>query len=125
MFTICILVLAQFAFNTWRDGSRHLAYAAILLALIFLANVLYVATSRTYLVIIPALFVAFGYRQFGWKGAIALVIGCAVLAMAAWKRHRDRNGKNVRHCCEPLPALGRPEPVHGPTGSGRRGRDNR
>jgi len=91
MFTICILVLAQFAFNTWRDGNRHLAYAAILLALIFLANVLYVATSRTYLVIIPALFVAFGYRQFGWKGAIALVIGCAVLAMAAWP-----SAKNMR-----------------------------
>lgn len=84
MFTVCILVLVQFAYDNWRDGSRRLAFALIILALVFLANVFYVATSRTYLVIIPVLLFVFGYRQFGWKGAIGLVVGCLVLATAAW-----------------------------------------
>ncbi len=84
MFTICSFVLAQFAYDIWRGGSRRLALALITLALVFVANIFYVATSRTFLVVIPALMVAFGYRQFGWKGAVGLVVGCFVLAAAAW-----------------------------------------
>jgi O-antigen ligase len=84
MFTVCSLVLVQFAYDVWRNGRRRLALVTIVLALVFLANVCYVATSRTYLVVIPALLVAFGYRQFSWKGAIGMVFGCLVLATAAW-----------------------------------------
>jgi O-antigen ligase len=84
MFTICVLVIVHFAYNVWRDGHRRLALALILLAVIFLANVFYVATSRTYLVVIPVLLVVFGYRIFGWKGAVGLVVGCFVLAAVAW-----------------------------------------
>jgi O-antigen ligase len=84
MFTVCSLLLLQFAYDAWRDGRRPLALVTIMLALAFLANVSYVATSRTYLVAIPALLVVFGYRQFSWKGAIAMVFGCLVLAAATW-----------------------------------------
>jgi O-antigen ligase len=84
MFTVCSLLLLQFAYDAWRDGRRRLALVTIMLALAFLANVSYVATSRTYLVAIPALLVVFGYRQFGWKGAVAMVFGCLVLAATAW-----------------------------------------
>ncbi|MGH6727204.1 MAG: O-antigen ligase family protein [Pseudolabrys sp.] len=84
MFTVCVLVILRFAYDTWRDASRGLALALCALALIFLANIFYVATSRTALVVIPILLLLLGYRLFGWKGAAGLVVGCFVLAMAAW-----------------------------------------
>ena len=84
MFTICSLVIARFAYDKWKAGHRRVALALIGLAVLFFLNVLYIATSRTYLVVFPILLLVFGYQQFGWKGAIGLVVGCVVLAMAAW-----------------------------------------
>jgi len=84
MFTICSLVIVRLAYDKLKDGHRRVALALIALAVLFFLNVLYIATSRTYLVVFPLLLVVFGYQQFGWKGAIGLVVGCVVLAMAAW-----------------------------------------
>ena len=84
MFTICALVILRFAFDMWQINRRQLAVMLFVLALAFLANVFYVATSRTFLVVIPVLLVVFGYQAFGWKGAFSLVVGLTVLAMAAW-----------------------------------------
>ncbi len=84
MFTICIFVIMQFAYDIWRGGRHRLALGLAMLALIFLANIFYVATSRSSLVVIPVLLIVFGYRLLGWKGAIGLVVGCFVLAAAAW-----------------------------------------
>ena len=84
MFTICALVIIRFAYDKWKDGHRRLALALIVLSVLFFLNVLYVATSRTYLVVFPLLLLVFGYQAFGWRGAIGLVVGCLVLAMAAW-----------------------------------------
>jgi O-antigen ligase len=84
MFTICIFVIAQFAFDFWRRGRRILTLALIMLSLLFFANVLYVATSRTALVVIPVLLFVFGLRSFRWKGAIGLVVVIAALVAIAW-----------------------------------------
>jgi len=84
MFTICALVILQFAHDKWHSGHRRLSLVLITLAVIFLINVFYIATSRTYLVAIPVLLVVFGYRVYGWKGAIGLFAGFLVLAVAAW-----------------------------------------
>jgi O-antigen ligase len=84
MFTVCIFVLLQFAYDIWREGRRRFALALVVLALIFLANIFYVATSRTFLVVIPVLVAVFGYRVSGWKGAIGSVVGFFVLAAIAW-----------------------------------------
>jgi hypothetical protein len=84
MFTICALVIVRFAYDKWKEGHRRLALALIVLSVLFFLNVLYVATSRTYLVVFPLLLLVFGYQAFGWRGAIGLVVGCLVLAMAAW-----------------------------------------
>ncbi len=73
MFTICSLVIVRFAYDKWKDGHRLVALALIWLAVLFFLNVLYIATSRTYLVVFPILLLVFGYQQFGWKGAIGLV----------------------------------------------------
>jgi O-antigen ligase len=84
MFTICIFVIAPLIFDFWRKGRRSVALALIALSLPLLANVFYIATSRTALVVIPVLLVIFGIRQFSWKGAIGLCVGFIVLAAIAW-----------------------------------------
>ncbi|MDO9414057.1 MAG: O-antigen ligase family protein [Pseudolabrys sp.] len=84
MFTICVAILMQLAFDHWRGGRRGVALAIVVVAVLFLANVFYVATSRTSLVVIPLLLVFFGYRQFGWKGMVASGVAFILLAAAAW-----------------------------------------
>jgi O-antigen ligase len=85
MFTICIFVIARTAFEVWHRGRRGLALALIALALAFLANVFFVATSRTSLIVLPVLLAVFGARLFRWKGAIGLIVGFIVLAMITWQ----------------------------------------
>jgi O-antigen ligase len=93
VFTVCIFAILQMSYVFWRSGRRQIALLLVLLALVFLANVYYVAASRTYLIVIPFLLVVFGYRLDRWKGATGLIIPFVVLAAAAWPsasllRHR-------------------------------------
>ncbi len=84
MFTFCMAVVLYFAAQAWRDGRRGFALILAAAAVLFVANVFYVATSRTSLVLIPVLLVLFGYRQFGWKGTIASGAVFLLLLAAAW-----------------------------------------
>jgi O-antigen ligase len=93
VFTLCALGLCEGAVLAWRKERPWLAAALLLLALAFLANVLYVAPSRTALVTIPILLMLFGVLRFGWKGAAGVLMLTAALALAAWQmsptlRHR-------------------------------------
>ena len=84
MFTICAAIVVHIAFDKWREGRRNLALALGVVAILFLVNVFYVATSRTSLVVIPVLLVLFGYRQLRWRGIVASGVAFLVLAAAAW-----------------------------------------
>ena len=84
VFTISIFALARFAVDDWQSGRRYLSVALVTLALIFLANVLYIATSRTSLVVMVILLAVFGFRQFGWKGRIGLCAAFLIVIAAAW-----------------------------------------
>ncbi len=84
MFTICIFVMARFAVDFWVQDRRLPALGSAVLGIIFLANVFYIATSRTSLVVIAALVVVFGARQLTWKGMVGLVVGLAVLTAVVW-----------------------------------------
>jgi len=84
MFTLCVFGLAEGAFLAWHKARRHLALTLALLAIVFLANILYVATSRTALVAIPILVALFAFMRLGWKSAAGLLIAVMVLAAAAW-----------------------------------------
>ena len=83
-FAICAAVLVDTA--RARVGARQwlVAVGAILLALAFLSDILFVVTSRTTLVILPALALVYGFRQFGWKGLLGAGAIGGVVAMAAW-----------------------------------------
>src|SRR5262245_59576660 len=80
VFTLCVFGLCEGAVLTWRKGRRRGAMGLILLAIAFLANVLYVAPSRTALATIPILLVLFGVLRFGWKGVGGMLILTAALA---------------------------------------------
>ncbi len=56
----------------------------MLLALVFLANVLYVAHSRTALVVIPVLLLLFACKHLSWRGMILLLLAGVVAAALIW-----------------------------------------
>jgi hypothetical protein len=60
-----------------------LAIACIVLAALFLANVFYIATGRTALVVIPVLAVLFAFWNFGWKGTIGIA-AVGLVAIGLW-----------------------------------------
>jgi O-antigen ligase len=84
-FTLCAFGLCEGTVLAWRWGRRRLAVGLLLLAFAFLANVLYVAPSRTALVTIPFLLLLFAVLRFGWKGACGLLILTAALSAVAWQ----------------------------------------
>jgi O-antigen ligase len=82
-FLICAFALAAVAFDRWRQQRRFAVAAAVLTALFFV-NILYVATGRTALVVIPVLVLILGFRQLGWKGIFAAGLGAGVIAGLVW-----------------------------------------
>jgi len=84
VFALCAFALLGWAADLWRSRRRQLALAVAVLAAAFVANIAYVETSRTTLVISAVLVLLFGFRNFGWKGMIAAGIVGGVLAFALW-----------------------------------------
>jgi O-antigen ligase len=84
IFVICIFVLLGIAVDVWRARRHRSALALVLLALMFLADIAYIVTARTALVVMPVLAVLFGFRQLGWKGLVAAFVAVAALAAALW-----------------------------------------
>jgi O-antigen ligase len=81
-FTICAFVALDLACSSrmrlpWRLG-------LLALAAIFLANIFYVATSRTTLIVIPVLVLLFGFFRLGWKRALGWFLACGLLAAVVW-----------------------------------------
>jgi O-antigen ligase len=83
IFAICAFGLFGRAAELWRARPRH-AVMLLVLAAAFIANIGYVATARTTLVVLGVMVVLFGLRQFGWKGAVGACLVGAVLAGAVW-----------------------------------------
>src|SRR5262249_3727264 len=63
-FTICVFAFLDQALTSWRGGHSKRAAGLAALAFLFLANILYVATSRTTLVVIPILLILYSFLQF-------------------------------------------------------------
>ena len=83
IFAVCAFGLIGQAAELWRiaSGSRWCCSSA---AALFLANIVYVATARTTLVVMAVLLLLFGLRQFGWTGALCACLVGGVLAGAVW-----------------------------------------
>jgi O-antigen ligase len=62
IFTLCAFALFHIAFTQWSAHRRGVAAICLALGLLFVANMIYVVTSRTALVVIPALYVLFAFH---------------------------------------------------------------
>lgn len=83
-FVLCAFGALYLAFDFFRSGRRVLAAGLALLAAAFLANVLYIAASRTALVVIPILLLVWGFRSFRWKGIAVMIAGGVALGAVIW-----------------------------------------
>ena len=83
-FLLCAFGLAHWAIDAWQQNRRRLALALAALALLFLGNIVFVATSRASVVVFVALVGVLAFQRFGWKGALGVVAGGAILAGIAW-----------------------------------------
>jgi O-antigen ligase len=93
IFVLCALGLLAQATELWRTGRGALAFALTVLAIAFLANIVYVATGRTTIVVMAVLVLMLGFRLFGWRGVLAAGLVVTVLAGLVWMsspylRHR-------------------------------------
>jgi O-antigen ligase len=83
IFLICAFGLIGAACERWREARWPIIAALLCLAAFFLANIAFVATSRTTVVVAPLLAVVLGYRYSGWRGAaLAGIVAAALTAVA-------------------------------------------
>ena len=68
----------------WQQNRQRLAWALAALALVFLGNIVFVATSRASVVVFVSLVVVMSLQRFGWKGALGMMTGSFILALIAW-----------------------------------------
>jgi hypothetical protein len=84
IFLICAFGLIGAACEFARQRKWPLVLALFCLASLFIANIAFVVTSRTVLLVAPLLVMAIGYRQFGLKGVLAASLVAVVLAGILW-----------------------------------------
>jgi O-antigen ligase len=85
LFLVCAFALIWRVCDLVREHRWGVAAGAAALVVFFIANITFVVTSRTALVVAPPLILLLGWRQFGWKGAMIACAAGAVLALGAWE----------------------------------------
>jgi hypothetical protein len=83
-FVACAMFLAPLALLGRNDGRRRQAIFALLAALCFLANVIYIGLSRTALVTAAALLVLFAWKFLSWGGRFALLAAVIAAGALSW-----------------------------------------
>jgi len=84
VFTLCTFALIHIAVDRWIERRRLLAVIAAVLAFLFIANIVYVTTSRTTLVVILALLPVFALQRSSWRALVGAVLAGLVVAGAVW-----------------------------------------
>jgi O-antigen ligase len=79
VFLLCAFALSGLALDLWQRGRRRWALALALVVFILVINIAFVATGRTTLVAAVILLIVFGFKWFGWKGAIAATFAGVLL----------------------------------------------
>jgi O-antigen ligase len=83
-FAMCAMVLVHFAIERARERRWMVSLASTAVSLAFFFDIFFISTSRTTLVIIPALVLLYGLWRFGWKGFFGAAAVGLVLAAALW-----------------------------------------
>jgi len=82
-FLICAFVLLELAIDDSRVGRWRSVTVFAALAALFVANIVFVATGRTALLVVPVLALLLGWRQFRCKGLIGAALLCCIIGGAA------------------------------------------
>jgi hypothetical protein len=83
-FLACAFALIAAACAYGRRRNIRMALALLGMAALFLADIAFVSTSRTVLLVTPVLAVLLGWRQLGWKGMLNACILGAVVTTILW-----------------------------------------
>jgi O-antigen ligase len=82
-FLMCALVLFAVAFDQARGGRRRLVAGLVALGIAFIANIVFVTTARTTLLVAPVLILLLGWRQFRLKGLVGSAVLLGLIGTAA------------------------------------------
>lgn len=109
-FLMCAFALMAVAFDRGRARHRLQAAGLVLLAAAFLANIAFVITGRTALLVAPVLVLLLGWRQYRWRGLFGAAIAFCVLGGAAfvaspYLRARLITSDNELHAFEATDAI--------------------
>lgn len=83
-FLLCAFGLVHVAITEWEKQRYAPAVAAALLGLTFLANVFFVATSRTSVIVYAAFALLLGWQRLGRNGAVCTLLAGTALFSGAW-----------------------------------------
>jgi O-antigen ligase len=84
IFLICSFALIWFMRDLVLERNWRLAICSAALAASFLANIVFVATSRADIVVLPILIILLGWRWAGWRGAILARVAAGTFAAGTW-----------------------------------------
>jgi hypothetical protein len=109
-FLICAFVLLELAIDDSRVGRWRSVAVYVAMAVLFLANITFVATGRTALLVAPVLALLLGWRQFRWKGLVGAallycIFGGAVALESTYLKARLVTSVNEVHAFEKSNAL--------------------
>jgi O-antigen ligase len=82
-FLMCAMVLFAITFDQGRGSRWRSAAGLVALGMLFIANIVFVATARTTLLVAPVLFLLLGWRQFRWKGLVGSAVLLGLIGTAA------------------------------------------
>ena len=82
-FLICAFAIFAIAFKAARLRRWRAVAGLITLAVLFLDDIVFVASGRTALLIAPVLFLLLGWRQYRWRGLLGAAILFAVVGGVA------------------------------------------
>ncbi|MBI4274308.1 MAG: O-antigen ligase family protein [Rhizobiales bacterium] len=83
-FLLCFLALGYVGLDALGEGMLRRAALLLALAALFFANIMFVASGRTTLVLIPIFVVMLAFRFYRWKGIVVACVGGAILAGFIW-----------------------------------------
>lgn len=83
-FVICAFAVSFIAFGLLPNRPL-IGWGLFALAMLFLANILYVSSGRTAWVVAAALLVVFAFRQLAWQNASAVLVAAILCACAIWE----------------------------------------
>jgi hypothetical protein len=84
IFLVVTFALFWRACDLLQERNWPMAMAVAGLAVLFIADLLFVAASRMDIVVFPLLAMLFGWRRFGGGGVIVTCVATGVLLIAAW-----------------------------------------